>query len=226
MSGIGNFGENVVKGLFGPRATISKTPIFDAQSVQIKKLDIEEQLVFGEVYAPGFPDSQGDFMTAPSIQKMAYEFMRKSAMGNIDTQHNQTPNGSYVVESFIARDGDPTFIPGSWVIGVKCADAEWSLVKSGELNGFSLDGMAVRSPVVLDIEIPEILKGETSEVDRHSHTFFVKYDTSGNFLGGHTSAARDGHSHQIKSGTCTELSSGHSHRFSFVEGIVDIKIAS
>ena len=210
---------------FGLRALVSKAHGSDAQSVAIKKLDAEEQLVFGEVYAPGFPDSQGDFMTRESIKKMAYEFMRKSAMGNIDTQHSQTPNGSYVVESFIARDDDPTFIPGSWVMGVKCADAEWALVKSGELNGFSLDGMATRTPVVLEIDMPEILKGETTETDRHSHTFFVKFDDKGNFLGGHTSPARDGHIHAIKAGTCTEMAMNHNHRFSFVEAVRDVKLA-
>ena len=36
---------------------------WNQDAVQIKKLDHEEQVVFGEVYAPGFPDSQGDFMS-------------------------------------------------------------------------------------------------------------------------------------------------------------------
>jgi hypothetical protein len=57
--------------------------------VQIKKLDQEEQIVFGEVYAPGFPDSQGDFMSAGEIKKMAYNFIRKGALSNIDTNHTQ-----------------------------------------------------------------------------------------------------------------------------------------
>ena len=29
----------------------------------------------GEVYAPGFPDSQGDYMTRETIREMAFEFM-------------------------------------------------------------------------------------------------------------------------------------------------------
>jgi len=226
MTGVANYVDNVLKGMFGPRAVVTKTANPDAQLVIIKKTDDEEQLVFGEVYAPGFPDSQGDFMTKAAIKKMAYNFMKKSRMGNIDTQHDQVIKGSHVVESFIARDDDSLFIPGSWVLGVKCDDAEWAMVKSGEINGFSLDGMAARNPVMLDIEIPDILKGETTEADSHSHTFFVKFDDSGNFLGGHTSPGRDGHIHQIKAGTCTEFTNGHNHRFSFVEGVLGIKLAS
>jgi len=92
--------------------------------VQIKKLDQEEQIVFGEVYAPGFPDSQGDFMSTAEIKKMAYNFMRKSALSNIDVNHTQERSGSYVVESFIAREDDSIFIPGSWVLGVKAPDLD------------------------------------------------------------------------------------------------------
>jgi hypothetical protein len=192
--------------------------------IEFKKLDGEEQIVFGEVYAPGFPDSQGDFMTPDEIRKMAYGFMRKGLVSNIDTNHSRSPNGSYVVESFIARDDDPIFIPGSWVIGVKVPDAAvWQMVKSGELNGFSLDGMGLRTPTTFEIEMPELLEGETDQVGNHRHAFAVKFDDAGNFLGGETSPGPDGHVHTIVRGTVTEPSLGHSHRFSFVEGVLDAR---
>jgi len=198
---------------------------WDQDAVQIKKLDQEEQVVFGEVYAPGFPDSQGDFMTPDEIKKMAYNFLRKGVTSNIDVNHSQTPSGSYVVESFIARDDDPIFIPGSWVIGVKVPDqAIWKMVKSGELNGFSLDGMGVRTDTVFEIEMPELLKGETDDVQGHRHSFFVKFDRDGNFLGGQTSPGPDGHVHKIERGTVTETVDGHSHRFSFVEGVLGAQV--
>ena len=191
--------------------------------IQIKKLDHEEQVVFGEVYAPGFPDSQGDFMTPEEIKKMAYNFLRKGAPSNIDVNHSQEPSGSYVVESFIAREGDPIFIPGSWVLGVKVPDETvWQMVKSGDLNGFSLDGFGVRTPTTFAIEMPELLKGETMPEGNHSHQFVVKYDRSGNFLGGYTNPASDGHTHLIVRGTVTEPSHGHVHRFSFVEGVLNV----
>ena len=199
----------------------------DTHSVSIKKTDDEQQIVFGEVYAPGFPDSQGDFMTRESIQQMAYEFMRKGLVNKIDLNHSQEESGCYVVESFIARDDDTVFIPGSWVLGVKVPDPEiWALVKSGELNGFSFDGVGVRVESVLEIEMPEVIEGETDEVLGHKHTFFVKYDRDGNFLGGLTGPGPDGHVHKILRGTVTEDTDGHAHRFSFVEGVLNAQIAN
>ena len=32
----------------------------------------------GVEYAPGFPDSQGDYMTAEELEQMAYNFVRES----------------------------------------------------------------------------------------------------------------------------------------------------
>ena len=189
--------------------------------ISIKKFDKDEQVVFGEVYAPGFPDSQGDYMSADEIKKMAYNFMQKGLVGNIDHDHSQVPNGSYVAESFIARDDDPTFIPGSWVLGVKIPDeAVWHRVKSGDLNGFSLDGFGVRTDKPFVVEMPELLKGETDSVEDHTHSFVVKFDRKGNFMGGMTNPAEDGHVHRILRGTVTEPAQGHVHRFSFIEGVL------
>ena len=94
--------------------------------IQIKKLDQDEQIVFGEVYAPDFPDSQGDYMSAREIKKMAYNFLQKGNVSNIDTNHSQVPNGSRVVESFIAREGDPIFTPGAG-----CSAYTWPTLPSG-----------------------------------------------------------------------------------------------
>jgi len=162
-------------------------------------------------------------MSAEEIRKMAYNFLRKGLVSNIDTNHSRQPNQSYVVESFIARDDDPVFIPGSWVLGVHIPDpAVWQMVKSGELNGFSLDGMGMRTPKTFEVEMPELLKGETDKVGNHSHAFAVKFDEGGNFLGGQTTPGPDGHVHQIVRGTVTEPALGHSHRFSFVEGVLNV----
>ena len=189
----------------------------------IKKIDGDEQIVFGEVYAPGFPDSQGDFASAETIKEMAYDFMRRGLMSRIDVGHSMTESGCYVVESFIARAGDPDFIPGSWVLGVKIPDASlWRMVKSGELNGFSMGGWGERVSRQLVFELPEQLEGLTEEAAGHCHAFVVKYDAEGNFLGGQTLPAPDGHTHRIMAGTVTEIARGHSHRFSYVEGVLGV----
>lgn len=199
-----------------------------SRSASIKKSDDEQRIVWGEVYAPGFPDSQGDFMTAESIRDMSYGFMKKQALTAIDTNHSREPNGSIVVESFIAREDDTMFIPGSWVIGVHVPDdTVWGMVKSGELNGFSIDGRGVRVDATLEIDMPDTLVGKTDvAADGHQHIFYVKFSEDGKFLGGETSRAPDGHYHLIKMGTCTEVTLEHSHRFSFVEGVLDAQIAA
>ncbi len=195
--------------------------------VVIAKFDEELQIVYGEVYAPGFPDSQGDYMTAETIREMAHEFMRKGLVANIDVQHSQEQSGAYVVESFIARDDDIVFIPGSWVLGVKVPDPMlWQMIKSGELNGFSLDGKAIRVESMLEIAIPDTLRGETDCARGHSHMFHVRYDDQGNFLGGMTGPGPDGHVHKILRGTTTEDTGGHAHRFSFVEGVLHAQAAA
>lgn len=115
--------------------------------VQIKKTFDEKQIVIGEVYVPYDPsdastvDTQNMYATAEEIEKAAYEFMEKYRQ--IDKQHNFKPGYGVVVESYIAKAGDPMFKEGSWVLGVRVTDNDvWSKIKSGEITGFSLAGSA------------------------------------------------------------------------------------
>jgi len=191
--------------------------------MRVLKLDDERQIVYGEVYAPGVPDAHGDFMTEDTIMDMAHKFLKNLHGLNIDTNHDHQKVDAAVVESFVAREGDPDFIPGSWVAGVKIEDAEtWTKVKKGELNGFSIDGTAVGSIQEIEIEVPEFVEGRTTkaEADEHSHTFKVKFGPEGEFLGGETSKVR-GHVHKIVRGTLTEVADGHAHRFSYVEALIN-----
>lgn len=196
----------------------TKTVSAPAGFVSIKKVDDEQHLIYGEVYAPNVPDSQGDFMQAAEIQKMAHDFLRKGRTAKVDTNHDNKVNGSAVVESFIARDGDETFIPGSWVVGIHVPDDTlWGMVKSGDINGFSFEGRAYRTKREIELEVPPILEGLTSEVAGHVHKFEAEFDDAGRFLGGRTDEV-DGHMHMIRAGTVTETAAGHTHRFSVIEG--------
>jgi len=180
----------------------------------------EQRIVWAEVYAPNIPDSDGDFMDEATIREMAYKFMKDMNLKKIDVQHkNDLVNGACVVESFIAREGDPHFIAGSWVVGVHIDNDEvWGKVKKGEINGFSIEAMVQRSPAELEIELPPVLHGKTMKSEDHEHEFFVTYDEEGNFKGGYTNDV-NGHRHQIVKGTVTEATNGHTHRFSFVENL-------
>jgi hypothetical protein len=93
------------------------------REVAIKKQVSEKRLVFGEVYAPNDLDTHGEFMTGEEIEKLAHRFMLKQLTGHVDLMHDQNSNhGTAVVESFIAREGDPDFTPGAWVLGTKVYD--------------------------------------------------------------------------------------------------------
>lgn len=109
--------------------------------VEFRKSDAKKQIVFGEVYVPDRPDTDGNFMTADTIEDMAHDFMANSRNANISTDHDGDTSKGCVVESFIARDGDPDFIAGSWVVGVHVPDAElWASIEAGDLTGFSIEG--------------------------------------------------------------------------------------
>lgn len=188
-----------------------------------KKADNEKQIVWAEVYVPNVPDSQGDFMTPDDIEYAAYNFMRAGNLMNIDINHDNRVFGAYVVESFIAREEDKIFIPGAWVVAVHIPDEEvWGMVKNGELNGFSLQALAVPVDEVLELDIPPTIQGVTSEDAGHVHKFTVHFDKDGKFLGGETDEV-DGHRHKIVRGTVTEEVDGHKHKFSFVELLVNIE---
>ena len=193
------------------------------KQVSVKKKDAKQRLVFGEVYAPNRPDSDGEFMVAESITKMAYKFMRQRKLDKIDSMHsNVLVEGACVVESFIARKGDPDFIEGAWVVGVHIPkDEDWDKVEKGEWNGFSIEALVTKTVVDVTIEVPPIISGRTMKggEKEHTHTFHVAYDETGKFLGGKTDTV-EGHFHTIKRGTMTEDAALHRHRFSHIEDVV------
>lgn len=187
-----------------------------------KSADKKQQIVWAEVYAPNRPDSDVEFMDAETIKNMAYDFMQTMKLDQIDSQHdNQLVTGAHVVESFIARKGDPDFIEGSWVVGVHIPDpADWEKVEKGEWNGFSMEALVHKEVVEVEIEIPPVINGKTLPADDgHTHTFYVAYNDDGQFMGGKTDTVNN-HFHVIKRGTITEESDGHAHRFSHVEDIL------
>lgn len=187
----------------------------------IKKTDEELQIVYAEVYVPDVPDAHNEFMSEETIRKMAHGFMAKGFLNQIDTNHDNEVNGSYVVESFIARKGDPDFIAGAWVVGVHVPDvAVWGQIKKGELNGFSVEAFVQKVPRVIELEMPEYVEGGTDVSNGHSHVFKAFFDEDGALVGGSTNIV-DGHTHSIMKGTITEEADGHIHRFSYIEDFVN-----
>lgn len=103
------------------------------QIVDFKKSDAKKQIVFGEVYKPDVKDADGNFMTAETIEKMAHDFLAADKNYRIKKDHTGNTDKGCVVESFIARPGDPDFVEGSWVVGVHVPDVEiWKDIEDGK----------------------------------------------------------------------------------------------
>jgi len=124
----------------------------------IKATD-ERRYTLGVAYAanradasPGM-DSYHDWCPADVLEKAAWEYMRSSR--NIGVNHqNGTDGRGEVVESYILRqdlvtkasNGQPVTIPeGSWMLGVVWEPKTWSMIKAGELTGFSPQGTGDRT---------------------------------------------------------------------------------
>lgn len=185
------------------------------QPVNVRKLDQARQLVYAEVYSPMSLDTGDEFMRADEIEAMAHRFMAEQRMYQIDVEHNRELVDAVVVESFIARAGDPLFTEGAWVVCIHIRSTElWGQVLSGDINGLSMDAMVVKENTQIELEVPEYLKGVTSEDGGHSHEYTVRFDDEGNFLGGETNVV-NGHSHKIVRGTATQIAGSppHSHRY-------------
>jgi len=121
------------------------------KTITIIKTDEEKRLVYGTVYEPEVADSQGDIANASVIEKSAHTFLAKLKNTNVDTQHDFVADDGAVVESFILRSADPMFPDtkiNSWVVAIKVAkDDTWALIKSGEISGLSLAGLAEVEPI-------------------------------------------------------------------------------
>lgn len=117
---------------------------------KLEKTDDELMIAYGIVYAPGETDLQGDSADASVIRRAAQEFMREGRLKNIDLEHSFDAEMAFVAESWIVRKGDALFADepeGAWAVGIRIGDPDiWRKLKSGELTGISLAGIARARP--------------------------------------------------------------------------------
>ena len=113
------------------------------REIGFKKTDKTKKLVYGEVYVPDEKDTDGNWMEAETIEKMAHDFMEDLRLTQIDKNHDGDTDKGTVIESFVVRKGDPDFTEGAWVVGVKVLDDDtWKSIQKGEITGFSIEGKA------------------------------------------------------------------------------------
>lgn len=172
-----------------------------------------EHLAFSEVLVPNTPNTMGDFHTEQSVRDFAYGFMVRGFGLDINHEQEDLPGKIHVVESFIARAGDPDFTVGAWVVGVYIPDdAIWKQVLDGDINGFSWD--ATVSFLSATVEVPDtnLATGTTQPdmTDGHTHEFVALLDADGRVTSGSTSESQ-GHTHSLSYHTFTDTAAGHRH---------------
>jgi hypothetical protein len=184
---------------------------------KIEKVLRDEQIVLGEVYAPDVIDAHGHFMTASELRKTAHRFMADGLLTSIDVQHDNELVDAVIVESFIARKGDPDFREGSWVAATKINDKDvWKQVKDGKLNGYSFEIMTYREKADVTIEYASWYYGftEPDSYDKHVHPFLVRMDNNGEIQWGKTGLGSDGSpAHTISKTSVTDPVAGKTHRY-------------
>lgn len=122
---------------------------FDADKIIYQFSDDEQMIVKGPALIPNKLIFRNDkfgtryvYFTAETIKQFAMSFLQKNAQ-KINIQHDKFINAN-VVESYFVTNEDNEFgvSVGSWIVALKINDKEvWNSIKSGEINGFSIQGL-------------------------------------------------------------------------------------
>lgn len=179
----------------------------------------KKRIVYAPVYTPFRVDTDGEAMVPAEIEKMAHDFMLSGRFDCIDVNHDSVKSGCRVVESFIARKGDPDFVEGEWVLGVKIHRNDlWQKVLKGELNGFSFGSANVptRMGYIVDLLQPIAGVGTTEVNDGgplppHEHSLEIEFSEDARIVPTRTGETL-GHSHAVTRATATDEELDHSHR--------------
>ena len=204
------------------KQTDSKIKKQDNQ-VSIKKQDAERQVVWGELYAPNRLDTDNEFMSKQTLEDLQMTIAKSGFKLPVDLDHrNVSQNDAHIVECFIARKGDPDFIEGSLVVGLHIPNqALWNEVKHGRYNGFSIEALVNKQDREVEIEVPDVISGQTKETDGHYHDFTANLDVVNGkviFKSSETMPCKkDGHVHKIQRRSATEFANGHNHKLSISE---------
>ena len=131
----------------------------DEKQIEMKLSEDEKHIVYGAVLVPDkdiYRNSNGNeffvSFTKESIEKMSQEFMKEYRQHDITTDHEEEASEVFVVESWLKTDLfkdksvalglNDTLPVGTWFVGMKVNNIEtWERIKSGELNGFSVESL-------------------------------------------------------------------------------------
>jgi hypothetical protein len=128
----------------------------EVEIVEVGKADdaapVEQRYILGIVLKPSpSVDAQFDTYDADEIAKSAHRWMEDYR--NIDLQHKVLVNGHLrPVESYIAPCdliiNGRKVAKGTWLLACRVVDDEiWAQIKAGQYTGWSISGLARRTPV-------------------------------------------------------------------------------
>ena len=167
--------------------TIEKRPAFKFQTI-----DEDQRILAGPAMVPEklIYRRNGDeeffvFFSADTIRQLSERFALQGKHNNLTVEHEATVNDLSVIESWIVEDPEKdksamygfSLPVGSWFVLVKVLnDDVWNLVKSKELEGFSVEGVFANQLINTNFKtmnkldeylekIRNIFKDETPEVE-------------------------------------------------------------
>lgn len=132
-------------------------------------IDEEKRVVSGPAMLADFPiyrkdKDLGEYLVIfekESIYSMVQKFFKKGYIQNFNILHEEAADDIVIFESFLTDEargimpmkGFEDAKDGSWFISAKVDNADaWGRVKSGELNGFSIEGIFQQIPIKMSTQ--------------------------------------------------------------------------
>lgn len=156
------------------------------KSIKLAEVDKVERTLLGVVLIPDKPiyrNQNGEefYITFPkeTIQASAHNFFKSGFQLNSKLEHDSQIDGISFVESWVVKDpkndtanayglDKNDIVEGSWIVKMKCDNDEiYQKALSGEINGFSIDGLFNLQEVNLksNIEMAEEKKSFKDQVN-------------------------------------------------------------
>lgn len=163
----------------------------DKSNITLSKLDYEKKLIVGPVLIPEKRIYRYDkktneeyyvYFTKETVEKLAHKFMYEMKQHNSNFEHSNIKAQGSFVEIWTVADPENDKanslgfkVPATtWMGAFKPSDSfNWDLVKSGKLNGFSIEGYfvnklveaSVKEKTITNEELYDTLKTKVAELE-------------------------------------------------------------
>ena len=145
------------------------------EGVQFATQDEDKRIVMGAVLVPERKVFRSDdeegyyvYLGADTIRKVSQKYMKQGNQNNATVEHNFNVDGVTTVESWIVDDPEmdksklyniPT-VKGVWMASMKIDNEDvWTdYVKTGKVNGFSIEGLLKPVYTGIDFESHKVLE--------------------------------------------------------------------